>query len=108
MTIRTTFRHLRRSAELERDVEARAAKLLTFDPRLIGCRVLLEVPHRRRRHGNPVHVRIELQLPGDDIVVSVEGEDGMPQGIHDAFDAARRRLEDEIRKTRDTTDRATS
>jgi hypothetical protein len=28
---------------------------------------VVEMPHRHREHGRPVHVRIELSLPGEDI-----------------------------------------
>jgi hypothetical protein len=86
----------------------RAAWLETFHPGIVGCRVLLEIPHRRRKRGGPFHVRIELSLPGEDVIVSQrprrhatdrpgpsksEELDGCHKdalaALHDAFDVAR-------------------
>jgi hypothetical protein len=81
--------------------------------------VVVEVPHRHRRRGRPIHVRIELSLPGDDVIVNHERTsdtaarsashksdqlDGLHEdvhvAIHEAFDVARRRLEDLARQQR--------
>jgi len=88
-----------------------------------GCRVLIQFPHPHRSRGRPVHIRIELAVPGEDIIVnqqttrhftgkcslteSVQRAAAMKLGhkdvvvaIHDAFDVARRRLEDFARRQR--------
>lgn len=52
--VQITFRNMRTSASLEDHVRARVAWLERFHPDLVGCRVLLEVPHPRRlRDGLP-------------------------------------------------------
>jgi cold shock CspA family protein len=104
-------------------VRERADWLETFHPDIVGCRVLVETPHRHREHGQHVRIRIELSLPGEDVVVSheptlhatvkdAEGEahhkDDDIEAVHkyaevairEAFDAARRRLQDFARKQR--------
>lgn len=119
--LQITFRNMAASAVLEEETLARSRWLETFYPGIIGCRVLFEVPHRHRAAGRPVHIRIELSVPGDDIVVRhrptralvVKGRapeiwpDAPPEphkdiivAIHDAFDVARRRLEDRVRRRR--------
>ncbi len=121
--VQITFRNMRASASLEDEVRARVAWLERFYPDLVGCRVLLELPHRHHEHGQHVRVRIELSLPGEDVVVSHEptlhgrSKDVQEEAhhkdtdidpahklalvaIHDAFDAARRRLEDFARRQR--------
>lgn len=121
--VQITFRNMRGSASLEDDVRARVARLERYHADLVGCRVLLEVPHRHQEHGQHVHVRIELSLPGEDVVVSheptlhgrskdVQEETHQKEtdidpthklalvAIHDAFDVARRRLEDRARRQR--------
>jgi len=121
--VQVTFRNMAVSPALEEEVRARAAWLETFYSGLIGCRVVLEIPHRHRERGNPVHVRVELALPGDDIVVSHEPTvhadlqrseaDSAAKGtdvrspykdaktaIHDAFDVVRRRLEEHADRQR--------
>jgi hypothetical protein len=86
--------------------------------------VVVEVPHRHQRGGRHFQVRIELTLAGGTPIVvthepslherSKDGEDDslrkddQPDGAHryvdvairDAFDAARRRLEDFAREQR--------
>jgi ribosome-associated translation inhibitor RaiA len=118
-----TFRNMPTSAPLEDEIRGRVAWLERYYPDLVGCRVLVEVPHRHRRRGRHVRVRIEMSLPGEDAVVSheptiharvkdVEKEEHHKDtdldaahkyalvAIHEAFDAARRRLEDFARRQR--------
>ena len=115
--VQVTFRNMAASPALGQDIRARVAWLESFYSDLIGCRVLVEIPHRHRQRGRPVHVRIELSLPGEDVIVNNEptlrttledlqeeaahkDEDvEAPQkdayvAVHGAFDVARRRLED--------------
>jgi hypothetical protein len=111
------------SAGLEEEIRARARWLERFYPDLVGCHVLLETPHRHRKRGRPLHVRIQLVLPGEDLVVDHEptlhgrlkdvqadsahkdteidgGHKNALIVIRDAFDVARRRLEDFARRQR--------
>jgi hypothetical protein len=107
------------SPALEQEIRSRAAWLETFHPGIVGCRVLLEIPHRHRKRGRPLHVRIELSLPGEDVIVNHEPTlhaaarpgprkseelDGRHKdalvALHEAFDVARRRLEDVARRQR--------
>jgi len=70
--VQITFRNMHPSGSLEAEARAHAAGLETFYPRIVGCRVVVEVPHRHRSRGRHVHVRIELALPGEDLVVNHE------------------------------------
>ena len=118
-SVQISFLNMRGSPALEAEVRSRAAWLDSFHPGIVGCRVVLEMPHRHRRRGRPFHVRIELSLPGEDVVVNHEPaletsarstsrksdeRDGRHKdeqvAIHEAFDAARRRLEDVARRQR--------
>ncbi len=119
--VQITFRNMRASASIEDQVRARIAWLERFHPDLVGCRVLLEVPHRHHEHGQHVRVRIEMSLPGKDAVVNHEptlhghskdvqeeahhkdtdidpAHKLAPVAIRNAFDTARRRLEDSARR----------
>ncbi|HEY5617809.1 MAG TPA: HPF/RaiA family ribosome-associated protein [Vicinamibacterales bacterium] len=121
--VQVTFRNMQPLEALEETIRARAAWLETFYPDIVGCRVLVETPHRHREHGQHIRVRVELSLPGEDVVVSheptlhatlkdVEGEahhkDDDIEAVHkyaevavrEAFDAARRRLQDSARRQR--------
>ena len=121
--VQITFRNRRPSVPLEDEIRARVAWLERFSPDLVGCRVVLEVPHRHQKRGRPVSVRIELSLPGEDAIVSngptlhghlkdMQAEEHRKDGevdaahkdaivaIHEAFARARRRIEDLTRRQR--------
>jgi ribosome-associated translation inhibitor RaiA len=104
MTLRPTqitFRGIAHSAALEADIERHIAKLERHH-RLVGCRVLVETPHRHH-HDGPLRVRVEITVPGiNPIVVSHEPSPGTDPyvTVHEAFDAAGRRLQEAIRVQR--------
>lgn len=119
-----TFRGLAHDEALERDVRERVSWLEQFYTGIVRCRVLVEVPHRHRHDGRHFHVRLELTVPGgppivvshaptlhgrlkdtgddahhkEDEIESVHRYAGV--AVHEAFDAARRRLEDFAREQR--------
>lgn len=103
-----SFRNMERSAEIEAEVRDKVDKLEEFYDRITSCRVVIEAPHQHHRKGNVYHVRIYLSVPQHDVVVERDpGEHHAHQDVHvairDAFDAARRQLQDLARKQRGTT-----
>jgi len=98
-----TFRNMEPSEAIEKAVERRLVRLEKFFPRIMGCRVLVEVPHRHHRKGKLYHVRVDLTVPGEELVVGREPAEHEAHldvyvAIRDAFDAARRELEDYARR----------
>jgi len=99
------FDNLAHSTAIEAVVREKVAKLDEFCDRIVGCRVVVGVPHRHHEHGNLYQVRIDLTVPGEEIVIN---RDAPPHtqsrdvhvAIRDAFDAARRKLEDYVRRRR--------
>lgn len=89
------------SDEVKRVVREHASRLDRFYDRITGCRVLVEVP-QRHRIGTPIayRVRIDLTVPGGEIVVKRQPRDELLTAIQDAFDAAGRRLQDYARRQR--------
>ncbi len=101
--VQISFRGMSSSPSVEAQVRRRAAELLQFSDRVSACRVMLEAAHRRHRQGTIYHVRVDLTVPGGEVVVNREpGEDHAHEdlrvAIRDAFDAARRRLQDRMRR----------
>jgi len=78
-----------------------ASKLEQFYPRMTGCRVLVEVP-QRHRVGTPLmyNVRLDLTVPGAEIVINRQPRGDVLTAVQDAFDAAARRLQDFARRQR--------
>lgn len=100
------FRGFEPDEWLKDTVRREIDKLDEYFDRIVGCRVMVELPHQRREEGNPYHVRIELSVPGRNLVVSRspkarerERETQMT-ALDEAFGAMRRRLEDYARELR--------
>ena len=100
-----TLRGVEPSPALERAIARKLRWLERFYPRITGCRVTLDAPHRHRRQGRLYHVRIDLTVPGDELVVArnpslhAAHEEALV-AVADAFDAARRELMDYARRRR--------
>lgn len=98
-----SFRNMDASDAVERRVRERVAKLETYFGRINSCRVVVEAPHRRHHKGKLYHLRIDIGVPGREIVVNRGSHDRHARedvyvAIRDAFDAAERQLEDHSRK----------
>ncbi len=102
--LQITFRNIDASESVERKVRERASELEQFFDRIIACHVVIEGP-KRRRQGDLYRVRIDLTVPGKKIVVKRspnehQAHEDIYVAVRDAFDAARRRLEDHMRRMR--------
>ncbi len=97
LPLQVTFRNMDTSPKLEEAVRAKLAALENHYDRIVSCRVTIEAPHKHHRSGNNFHVRIDLAVPGKELVV---GRDGHNAGTHedpyaalrDAFRALKREL----------------
>jgi len=103
--LQITFRDMDPSPAVYERVRQQVAKLEQFHERISGCRVVVEAHHRRHRKGKIYHVRIDLTVPGAEVVVSRDSEldhahEDVYVAIRDAFDAARRQLEEITRVQR--------
>jgi ribosomal subunit interface protein len=101
LPLEITFRNMERSEALENKVRERAEKLDRFADHIMSCRVVVEAPHKHHQKGNLYHVRIDITVPGKEIVVSREPDqhhahEDANVAVRDAFDAARRQLEDYV------------
>jgi len=85
-------------------IEEKAAWLERFYNRITACRVVVE--RQGQRGGARYRVRIDLTVPGGEIVVDRDppargGErQELEASVRSAFDAARRQLEEYARKLR--------
>ncbi len=90
---------------IKADISEKFAKLERFCSNIMGCRIVVEAPHRHRREGRLYHVSIDLKLPRRVVVVDREPHEHAAHedifvAVRDAFHAARRRLEDQARLLR--------
>lgn len=123
LPISVTFRGLPPTYWIENMVRRRVARLETFCRDIIGCHVIIEVPHRHHQEGNRFEVHIDLTVPREEIAVThggnlhaaarqLEEHEWVKQldvdatrkdlnlVVKEAFDVARRRLQDYARRRR--------
>ena len=105
LPLQITFRHMDSSEAVAARIRERAGELERFFDRIISCRVVVECRHPRRQHGNLFRLRIDLKVPGRAIAVgrdpaAHQAHEDIYVAIRDAFDAARRVLEDHVRERR--------
>lgn len=86
------------------------AELERFAPRITGCHVTVARPHRRHRVGGLFSVRVDVVVPGAELVVNRDhhgdhAHEDVFVALRDAFDATRRRLADHVRRLRGDTKR---
>ena len=103
--VQLTFRDIPPTQSVTTHVERRAAKLDTFFPRIVKCHVVVEAPHRHSKHGKRFHVRIDLHVPGRELVITKnpdERKEEVHAAVDDAFGDAERALEEHARVLQDT------
>jgi len=103
--LQITFRGMGPSDALAQVVRDRAERLERFHDRISRCHVVVDVPHQHQRKGRHYAVRIDITTPTGEVAVSREQpQDSSHEDIHavirDAFDAAARQLEDDVRRRR--------
>jgi len=91
---------LKRSDALYNAIRLKADKLDRYCDRIMSCRVVLELAGRHKHHGREFAVRIDLKVPGEEIAITHERNEELVVALRDAFDAARRKLEDYARARR--------
>jgi ribosomal subunit interface protein len=104
--LQITIRDVGPSEAIDAYIRQRAAKLDRFCSRIIGCRVTLEMPHRHKTHGHHFRVRIEISVPGAELVLSrdpaaAKAHEDAYAAIDAAFDDAQRALKDYVRSRRE-------
>lgn len=92
--------------EYEEMIRERMEKLERIYPHIISCRISIEMLHKQHVKGNFPEVHINLQVPGDEVVVSRElhrmnmrrPPNNVATAIRQAFRVAEQRLKDFKRK----------
>ena len=98
--LQITIRVMETSEALETHIREKAQKLDEFFTNIMSCRVVVEVPHNHHHQGKHFNVRIDIGVPGNEIVVNRDHSEDVYIALRDAFNAAKRQLEDYARKIR--------
>ena len=92
--IQITLRRIDRSEALESRIRALAARLERHSTAIQSCRVLVEAPHQSMHQGGQFVARVEVKVPGGEIVVNRDHHQDVYVALRDAFGAAGRQLAD--------------
>lgn len=125
--LKITFRHMPPSKAIEDNIREKADKLDSLYDDIMSCRVTIEAPHRHHHKGNAYVVRVDIFVPGGELVVNREpkrlaaerdheeesekkfenherakhaAHEDVYVAIRDAFNAAARKLQDYTRRRR--------
>ncbi|MGO8920622.1 MAG: HPF/RaiA family ribosome-associated protein [Stellaceae bacterium] len=103
--LQVTFRNLDASPAVEAKIRERVDELEQLYDRITSCRVVVEAPDRHHREGRLYHLRVDLRVPGREIVVKRDpsehhAHEDIYVAVRDCFDAVRRQLEDHLRRQR--------
>ena len=88
------------SDALQNAIREKAERLERYYDHIVSCRVVLSLEGRHKRHGKQFTARIDLKVPGSEIAVTHVHDEDLQIALRDAFDAARRKLEDYLREQR--------
>jgi cold shock CspA family protein/ribosome-associated translation inhibitor RaiA len=103
--IQIAFRNMKPSEPLKETVRNEAEILDTLCDQIIHCRVVVEAHHKHHHQGNLYHVRVDLTVPGKELVVSREPDEHHAHedvyvAVRDAFNAITRQLEEYVSRSR--------
>jgi ribosomal subunit interface protein len=98
--LQITIRDVPHSDALEAQIREKAAKLESFHPRITSCRVTIEELRKHHHQGREFRVRVDLRVPGREIIVDRNHDEDVYVALRDAFDSAKRQLEEVVREKR--------
>jgi ribosomal subunit interface protein len=103
--LQVTFRHVSHSDNIENRVRERASKLDQLFDGIMTCRVVIDLPQQRHRKGKMFQVRVDITVPGKELVVNRDplfnrAHEDAYAAIEDAFDTMERKLREYAREAR--------
>jgi cold shock CspA family protein len=105
LPVQIAFHNMPQHADIASAIRAHAEWLENYCDRIMSCRVVVDRPHLHHKEGNFYQIRIDLKVPGRELAVKrgpgrqTDSQD-LDLMIRDAFDEARRQLEDHTRRRR--------
>ena len=91
--VKVVIRDMPNSQALEEHVRKKAEKLSLYCDRIHLCQVVIEVPQKHKRQGKLFNVRIDITVPGKELVVNRNLNEDVYVAVRDAFRALIRQLE---------------
>lgn len=96
-----TYRGMPHSPAMDARIHELAARLASLNDRIGAFHVVVDENDRHRSKGNLFEVRLDLHIPGQEIVATGQQDEDPYVALAKAFQAAERQLEDGMRRRRD-------
>ncbi len=100
LPVHIQFEGMDRSDALEASAREHSLKLESFASDIIACRVNIDLLQKHKHQGRPFGVRIDLTLPGHELVVNRVQDEDVYVALRDAFNNMRRQLEELVQRRR--------
>lgn len=99
LPVQITFHGLDRSPAIEEFILKRAKKLQKIGPQISSVRVMVSCPNHHRHKGNFYHVKTEVELANQHLIVNREpeknpGHQNAHMAVRDAFETTERQLKE--------------
>jgi ribosomal subunit interface protein len=99
LPLQITMRDMPAATEvLESHIRQKAEKLNRFCDKISSCRVVIEFDQKHKHQGKLYNVRIDITVPGKELVVTRKRNEDIYVSLRDAFNAVFRQLEEHSRK----------
>lgn len=100
LPVQITVCDLPNSQTLEDHIHKKAQKLTHYYHHINSIRIVITIPQKHKHQGKLYCVRIDLTVPGKELVVNRQKDQDLYVAIRDAFNALIRQLEAYARKRR--------
>lgn len=88
---------MQHSPAMDQRILELAAKLEDLQPKITRCHVVVDEVDRHKNKGNLFEVRVDIHVPGKEIVATHQHDTDAYLAIGAAFDAVIRQLEEQMR-----------
>lgn len=85
--LQITIRDLPHSEAIEMNIHKKVQKLHLYNDRIMSCRVVIDIIQKHKHQGKQYLVRIDLKVPGAELVVNKHRHEDVYVAIRDAFNA---------------------
>ncbi|HET7730024.1 MAG TPA: HPF/RaiA family ribosome-associated protein [Usitatibacter sp.] len=89
-----TYRGMPHSPAMDARILELAAKLEDLHPKITSCRVVVNEADKRKSKGNQFEVRVDVHVPGREIVATNQKHEDAYAAITSAFEVLTRQLEE--------------
>ncbi len=98
LPVQITTKDVPISPALESYIRKKTEKIQRFYDRICSCRVVIALPQKHKHQGKLYKIRIDVNVPGKELVVTHKQNEDIYIAMRDAFNAIERQLEEHSRK----------